>query len=209
MRALLFTILFIFGAVLARADGIPISNGRYTGPATLVVISPEQLREIGVSRRLQLTQAQKAQLLASGYPAPSVLEVLVPRHAGFHCTCHTTNIAVWLTRRVVQVPHAFLRSDGDPAIHVPESATPAREFPPPPLRLIADVEGHLRINGGIVDLAEVDAFIQNSDPRVTHIVVLMPPRAADIPVSRKQRNQIHKTTLGLSEKYETDYGYFE
>ncbi len=209
MRQFLAISIFALSSNWAWADGIPTSNGRYTGPATLVSISSEQLREIGRTRRLELTPAQKAPLLASGQPAPSMLEVLGPREARFHCTCHTTNVAVWVTRNVVQVPHAFLRSDDDPAVHGSESATLRGAFPPPPLRIIGDVEGRLHINGRAIDLGEIDAFIQNSQPRVGHIIVLLPPRAADIPISSKQRRHIYKTMLGLAEKYQTDYGCFD
>jgi hypothetical protein len=209
VRSLWTILIFALSAGSALGDAIPISDGRYTGPATLVPVSTEQLEEIGLSRRVQLTQAQRDQLVRSGQPAPSTLEVLAPQEARAQCTCHTANIAIWLTRKVVQVPHAFLRSDDDPVLKLFYRVPSAEPLPPLPLKLIGDVDGRLRVDGRIVNLNDLESLILMSQPPVDHIIVLMPPPAADIPVSRKQRKRIYQTTYALATKYKTSFGYFE
>lgn len=209
LRFLLLPLLF-FGAPMAVADGIRLEKGRYVGPATLLAISPEQLAEVGASRQLRLTDPQKVLLTSAAQTAPSSLEVIVGREARASCTCHTYNVALWLNRSLVQVPHAFLRPDGHPHL-VPRDPIPAESIDgfPKTLRVIVDLDGRLRADGRITTLAKIETIIRESQPRIDHIVVLIPPRAPDIALSRKFRDDLYTTFSRYSQQYETGFIAFE
>jgi hypothetical protein len=110
----------------------------------------------------------------------------------------------------VQVPHAFLRPDGHPHL-VPPDPVPAESIDgiPKTLRVIADLDGRLRANGRIRTLAKIETIIRESQPRIDHIVLLMPPRAPDIALSRKFRDDLYTTFFRYAKQYETGFVAFE
>jgi hypothetical protein len=210
MRFLLLVTCLLLRAAFVRADGIPIEKGRYTGTSTLIDLQPEQMNAIGINRALRLNDTQKAQLIADAKTAPSILQVIVGKEAEASCTCCTYNVAVWLSRNILQVPHAFLRPDGHrdlpPSDRSTTVATPGTEKT---LRVIVDLDAQLRVEGRVATLKDIETIIRKSRPRVGHIILLLPPRAPDINVPAEFRTRVYKTLFRFAEKYETGCVSFE
>lgn len=191
--------LLCFAVSQAHADAVPIVDGRYNGPASLLTLSPEQLRDVETTRRFVLSESQKSELAQAIPEVPSTLEVETAREAEVGCTCHTYNLAIWLSHSVVQVPHTFLRGDNHSAFKLLEASAPDSTS----LRVLADLKGKLYVNGQLTTLDQIESRLRKSEPAITDVYLKMPPEAPDISLTKKQRQRIYETLSGFSDRYQT------
>jgi len=104
----------------ARADGMPIKNGRFVGgPATVITLTVAQLKQLRAAdeqagpKVLILTEGQRASLQRSARAAPLRLGIYNTRKGETDCTCEAVNRGLWFAEGKVEVPHEYRVAEGD------------------------------------------------------------------------------------------------
>jgi hypothetical protein len=111
MKILLVAAVILGFALVAYADGFPITNGRYQGKTTVLRITDKQIASLSKSRDLQLTEKQRAQLKAETGVGPSQVYVYFSMDGENDHTCMAYNVAFRFSETEIEVPHKYAVSD--------------------------------------------------------------------------------------------------
>jgi len=116
----------------AFADGMPIENGRFVGPVTVITLTKAQREQAdkywarierwrkdprgdfgGPTPRIALTPGQRAQLRRESGKAPRYFLFYETRFGETDCTCHAANNALRFSETQAEIPHEYLKSDAE------------------------------------------------------------------------------------------------
>lgn len=166
-RFITIPLLLLAATTAAHGDGIPVAPDRksVTVESFTIRLDEDQVKQVERQRKLTLTEAQRAPLVAIYDKIPPTIEVVSSRWDS--CTCFFGIYAIWCSPREVQIPRYSVLSQKDEdeyRAQYPDEAAAMEEAPDPDRfdsrNFILDSAGKIFASGKEVQESEILASIE-------------------------------------------------